>query len=218
MCPVHLTRTSTILLNGLKDSSDPVAWSEFDSRYRPILLTVARRLGLHGADAEDAVQETMTTFMLAYRQEKYERDKGRLRDWLYGMARHKIREIQRKLSKKELPFSGHHEDNNRLDEIEDHRVKAVWDQEWNHAILRQALDQLKLDVSPRMCDIFDLYVLQQWPVQRIASQLKVSHDVIYKTKSRCSSSSKIYYRTWKRSGNNEIGMSPTRLNRSLYIR
>ena len=184
MCSMHLTRTSTVLLNGLKNSSDSLAWSEFDGRYRPILLQVARRLGLHGADAEDAVQEAMAAFVLAYRQEKYERDKGRLRDWLYGMARHKIRDIQRKLSKKELHFSGDPDTNNRLHEFEDHRIKAVWDQEWDHAVLRQALDQLKLDVSPRMYDIFDLYVLQQWPVQRIASQLKVSHDVIYQTKSR----------------------------------
>ncbi|HET6248012.1 MAG TPA: hypothetical protein VFE47_09975 [Tepidisphaeraceae bacterium] len=48
-----LTRTSTALLDGLKNLSDPSAWQAFDVRYRPLLMAVGRKLGLSIADAED---------------------------------------------------------------------------------------------------------------------------------------------------------------------
>ena len=35
-----------------------------------------------------------------------------------------------------------------------------------------------------MYNIFDLYVLQNWSVKRITSQLNVTEDVVYQTKSR----------------------------------
>src|SRR5205823_5538374 len=52
-----ITRTSTALLEALKDRSDHAVWWEFDGRYRPLLMAVGRRLGLDVADAEDAAQE-----------------------------------------------------------------------------------------------------------------------------------------------------------------
>ncbi|MCJ7543287.1 MAG: hypothetical protein MUP47_01770 [Phycisphaerae bacterium] len=48
-----ITRTSTELLEGIKDPSNRAAWSELDRRYRPLILAVARRLGLGHDDAED---------------------------------------------------------------------------------------------------------------------------------------------------------------------
>jgi len=40
------TQTTTKLLEELKDEANADAWNEFDTRYRPILIGFARRLGL----------------------------------------------------------------------------------------------------------------------------------------------------------------------------
>jgi len=48
------TRTSSTLLEGLKDPADRTSWIEFDRRYRPLVFLVARRMGLQAVDAEDA--------------------------------------------------------------------------------------------------------------------------------------------------------------------
>ena len=45
--------TSTMMLEGLFDSANERAWSEFDRRYRPLMIGFARR---HGLAEQDAVR------------------------------------------------------------------------------------------------------------------------------------------------------------------
>jgi DNA-directed RNA polymerase specialized sigma24 family protein len=89
-----ITRTSTILLQRLKDRGDDAIWREFDTRYRPVLLAVGRRLGLGLADAEDAAQETLVAFLAEYKEGRYRREMGRLRDWLAGIMTHKVQDLR----------------------------------------------------------------------------------------------------------------------------
>ena len=91
-----ITRTSTIFLQRIRDLSDQSAWQEFDGRYRPLLMSVGRRLGLNAMDAEDAAQETLAAFLVDYRADRYQREMGRLRDWLAGIMWHKVRDAQRR--------------------------------------------------------------------------------------------------------------------------
>ena len=85
-----LTRTTTALLEALLDPADDEVWQDFDRRYRPILIAFAQRLGLPD---EDAAQDTLTRFVRSYREGKYDRDRGRLRSWIIGIARHCIYDI-----------------------------------------------------------------------------------------------------------------------------
>ena len=43
---IDLTRTTTALLDGLHDPGDDAVWSEFDRRYRPILVRRAAGRGV----------------------------------------------------------------------------------------------------------------------------------------------------------------------------
>lgn len=179
-----LTRTSSTLLEGLKDSGDKAAWMEFDRRYRPLVLAVARRLGLQEADAEDAAQETMTAFVQAYRSKRYEKERGRLRDWLRGMAVHKIRDIYRKRRKQARCISDQGEESILLSQIEDRKVEDLWEDEWKKAVLRQCLEEVRREVSPKSFEAFRLFALEQWPAKKVADLLEVSEDVVYQSKSR----------------------------------
>ena len=178
------TRTSTILLNGLNDPSNEASWGEFDSRYRPLVLAVGRRLGLQEADAEDAAQEAMTAFVAAYRQKQYDRKKGRLRDWLCGIASHKIRDIQRKRSRREKAIADESQGTRFLNQIEDHHIEAFWEDECRKAILRQCLEEVRREVAPKTFEAFQLFALEQWPGRQVASHLQVSEDVVYQDKRR----------------------------------
>jgi DNA-directed RNA polymerase specialized sigma24 family protein len=88
--------TNTYLLVGLKDSANERVWAEFCARYRPVLLSFARRLGLTEDDAQDAAQETLQAFADGYPPGQYARDKGGLRNWLYGIARNQIHLLRRR--------------------------------------------------------------------------------------------------------------------------
>lgn len=179
-----LTRTSSTLLEGLKDSGDKAAWMEFDRRYRPLVLAVARRLGLQEADAEDAAQETMTAFVQAYQSKRYEKEKGRLRDWLRGMAVHKIRDIYRKRRKQAKCISDQGEESFLLSQVEDRKVEDLWEDEWKKAVLRQCLEEVRREVSPKTFEAFRLFALEQRPAKKVADLLEVSEDVVYQSKSR----------------------------------
>ncbi|MEW6253758.1 MAG: sigma factor, partial [Planctomycetota bacterium] len=85
------TTTNTDLLRGLKDPQNQTVWQQYVDRYRPLLLGCGRRVGLSHADAEDVAQLTLTAFCTAYQAGKYDRERGRLRDWLFGIMRNQIR-------------------------------------------------------------------------------------------------------------------------------
>ena len=147
------TQTNTTLLLGLKDLRDETAWRQFDHRYRPLILTVARRLGLQDSDAEDAAQETIAAFIDAYRQGKYHKDKGKLRLWLYGIARHKIRDIIRKRSRVEKPITDKTDATRFFDQVEDTHIESAWEEEWEKAVLRQALEEVRQQINPQMYEL-----------------------------------------------------------------
>jgi RNA polymerase sigma-70 factor, ECF subfamily len=90
------TVTTSTLLRGLLASRDDRAWCEVDERYRPIVLRLAERCGLDADDAADVAQETLTQFFEDYRAGKYDRQRGRLRAWLTGIARHRIADARRR--------------------------------------------------------------------------------------------------------------------------
>src|SRR4029453_12334468 len=96
------TVTNTLLLAGLKDNKNDAVWSDFFARYQPMLLAFARKLGMSDEDAKNAAQEALMAFVSAYREGAYDRKKGRLRTWLYGIASHKVRDMQRKRRGREL--------------------------------------------------------------------------------------------------------------------
>ena len=76
------TVTSTLLLEGLTDPTNDVAWRRFCARYEPMLLAFARKSGFSEADAQDVVQETLVAFLGGFRRGKYDRGQGRLRSWI----------------------------------------------------------------------------------------------------------------------------------------
>jgi len=179
-----LTRTSTALLDGLKDAGDQSAWREFDARYRPLVVAVARRMGLQDSDADDAAQETMAAFVQMYRQGRYDRKEGRLRDWLRGIACHKVRDLQRRRARGEKTMADRTDATGFLDQVEDASAENAWDAEWDAAVLRQSLAAVQQEVEPRTFSAFDLFALRQWPARRVAEHLQVSEDVVYQAKSR----------------------------------
>jgi DNA-directed RNA polymerase specialized sigma24 family protein len=99
---IFQTVTNTRLLNGLRDPDNRGIWHDFVGRYHPMIVRFAVRQGMREADAQDIAQQTLMTFCTAYQRGKYEREQGRLRYWLFGIARNEIRNARKKLRRHEL--------------------------------------------------------------------------------------------------------------------
>lgn len=179
---IDLTRTTTALLEGLHDVENAEAWASFYGRYVPILIGVSRRLGLSEADAQDAAQETLTAFVKEYRENKYDRDRGRLRAWLLTILRTRVAgQYRAKAVRKEqqgVTFVGG---------VPDERTASeAWDVERRRAILLQAIDELRKvsKTSDQSVQIFEMLARDSRTAQDVADELGLTAQDVYRAKSR----------------------------------
>ncbi len=187
----RLEATRTSLLEGLLDPANDRVWTEFFERYGPIIQGFARKLGLREHETDDAVQETMVTFVTRYREGDYDRQKGRLRSWLCGLAYHKIRHILERRFQREhrLPQEGGEADGDGsplpVGAIPDQaRTVALWEAEWGDVVIRHCLDLIRDETDPVRLHAFELYVLQGWSADDVAEELGISRNMVYLSKSR----------------------------------
>lgn len=181
---LSITRTSTLLLDGLKQAGNQQAWQEYVDRYRPMLVSYAGRFGLAASDADDAAQQSLMEFYHAYQAGSYDRARGRLRDWLFGIARNQMLNLRRKNAvhseRMAAAVAG-----GGLDELADEgRSSAVWDEEWRAAVMRQCLAEVRAEVQPATFEAFDLFACQGWPAEKVAQQLGMTANAVFGAKRR----------------------------------
>lgn len=175
------TRTTTRLLDALKDRSNESAWLHLDHRYRRVIASVARRHGLGEADAEEVAQNTLAEFSRVYRDGRYERSKGRLSSWILGMARNLILQHQREVDR------GPAAAGSWIEEISDEqRLEELWQDERDRILFDEALGYLREDTSfdSRTLQAFELAALRSVPVSEVGVQCGMSTDQVYVARSR----------------------------------
>lgn len=182
MKPTGLTHTTTELLDGLHDQANRAAWSEFDRRYRPILIAFLRRMGLNENDAGDVAQDTLTCFVQDYRQRKYDRQQGRLRSWLLGIARCRLADMRR-LTRRRRELRGE----SAIDALpEEADADSIWEAEERKFIFEQAVVEMRQSArfNARTIEAFDRVVLRREPVETVSEQLGLTPQEIYNAKNR----------------------------------
>ncbi len=178
--PIFTTKTTTGLLDALKDSGNEPAWIHIDARYRPVIRGLAHRLGLGHDDADEVAQHTLTEFVRAFREGRYDRGKGRLSSWILGIAHHSTLKLMRDRRK---AASGGTDFEPATDE---RALRAIWDDERDRAIFNEALAMLRDEssVDDRTLLAFELVGLRGVPVSEAAAQCEMTTDQVYVAKSR----------------------------------
>ena len=177
------TRTTTALLEDLRDPANEAVWREFDGRYRGVLVAFAHRFGLQQEDAADAAQEALTQFVRSYRAGQYDRTRGRLSAWMIGIARHCILDQcrGRAARREERGLSA-------LVEVPaDDQLAALWEAQCRREILSQALQALRREsrLDPQTIQAFELLVLQHHTPAEVSAELGVHVNEVYVAKHRC---------------------------------
>lgn len=178
----NITNTTTNLLAGLHESGNSATWSEFDRRYRPILIAFLRRTGLNETDTADVAQETLTCFVRDYREHKYDRSQGRLRSWLIGIARCRVADLRREVGRRrELRGESAFEQM-----PDDPEAEALWDAEQRRFIFEQAVAELRQTsrFSERTVEAFDRVVLLGESIEDVSAALELTPQEIYNAKNR----------------------------------
>lgn len=179
---MDLDRTTTALLNGLFDPRNAAAWETFDRRYRPILIGFVRNCGVKEGEAAEIAQETIVRFVEEYREGKYDRSRGRLGAWLVTIARYRVLDMRRKVGGSKIERG----DSAMVDLDDDKSVGAAYEAERRHALLREALEELrtKSRTDPKTVKAFEMLVYHSLTPQVVAEQLGMSTHDVYLAKSR----------------------------------
>ena len=174
--------TTTRILNNLGTSDNNEAWEQFYNHFQPLIVRFACKLGLEHNYAEDVASETLITFLEKFRRGDYDRSKGHLSSWLFGICYKVI--LNFKMPREKL-ISNDTTGTAFLDRIEDKKaVRHTWNSELRPMMLQCCLDEVRLTVSEQTYKAFELYCLKEKPVDEVAKQLGMSRNNVYIIKTR----------------------------------
>lgn len=171
------TRTSTRLIEDLRDPANDAAWSLFTARYGPILMGFARASGFGPDDSSELTQRSLVEFAAAYQAGRYRRERGRLSAWLLGIARNQALAMRR-----QHMGAG----DQGLSRLEDEAGMEVWEREKQAAILGEAMRQLRhgSQIEEHTLRAFELFAVRGIPAAQVAEMCGIEVDAVYVIKNR----------------------------------
>jgi len=177
-----LTRPS--LLFRVREWSDSASWEEFHRLYRRLIYGRARRVGLSHADAEDVAQDVFKRVAETIRDFDTNPERGSFRGWLMKLTHWRIADKFKSQQKLPPPTSGAQDPANTLSALVENvpaptAEQDEWDREWQQHLLAAATERIARQVKPLQFQVFDLYVLQNWPLLRVTKELRVSPASVY---------------------------------------
>ena len=193
MSRAEFLATRRSLVDRLGDWNDGKRWQQFFDSYWKLIHCAARKAGLTESEAQEVVQETLITVAKKIDRLKYDPALGSFKGWLLNITRWRIADQFRKRKN-----AGEQQSKTRRDESNETAtieriadpagfdLDAAWDEEWHRNLLRAATERVKKKVSAKQYQIFDCYVLKEWPVQKVAKELRVSVAQVYLAKHRLS--------------------------------
>ncbi len=168
--------TSASLLIRLKDPAESAAWDRFVKLYSPLLFFWARRQGLQDSDAADLVQDVMATLVQKMPEFLYDRGKG-FRDWLKTVLLNKWRDRLRKRAPVFIKDEA-------LQQLADSAVEGFEEAEYRAFIVKQALELMQAEFSPKTWKACWEHVVQGRSAAEVAAELGISEGSVYVAKSR----------------------------------
>jgi len=177
--------TTTTVLDRLRDAGDHSAWTGFVERYRGPIASFSRKTGLSQEDADDVAQETMMAFLESYRRGGYQRGRGQLSQFLFGIARHKIQHARRKTGAAARQFSYEADASEAMANVPGaDELQQAWDREWRESILMQCLARVREEVAPQTYEAFRLVAVEAREPARVAEQLGMTRNAVFIAKHR----------------------------------
>jgi RNA polymerase sigma-70 factor (ECF subfamily) len=190
-CPPDLIPTRGTLLARLKDWHDDESWRSFFDTYWRLIYGFALQRGLSHEEAQEVVQETVVAVAKNIGTFRYDPEVCRFKTWLLGVTRSKIaNQFARRarhaaaaapLGDEAVSGAGVWE---RVPEESGEPWERAWEEEWRKNLLDAAVERVKRRVRIEQFQMFDLFVLKQWPAREVARTLGVTIAHVYVAKHR----------------------------------
>ena len=192
-CPADLIPTRKSLLGRLKNWEDNESWRDFFNTYWKLIYGFALQRGLSHEEAQEAVQETVVAVAKSIGRFQYDPKVCAFKTWLLGVTRSKIaNQFDRRARQPAAALRAASEDSdttgllNRIPDEQSSQWDEAWDAEWQKNLMETAIQRVKRRVSIEQYQMFDLFVLKQWPANDVAKTLRVTIGHVYVAKHRVS--------------------------------
>lgn len=187
-----LLPTRGSLLARLQDWQDDESWRQFFDTYWRLIYHFAKQRGLAHEEAEEVVQETVVAVARSIGRFRYDPAVCRFKTWLLGVTWSKVaNQFARRARRPEGHAASANDGDGThplllLPDPKAGELDQAWEEEWKRNLTRVALERVKRRVSIEQFQMFDLFVLKQWPAREVARTLGVSIGHVYVAKYRVS--------------------------------
>lgn len=185
-------RTRSSLLEAIKDPENSEAWQRFSDLYARVIRYAARQ---KTSLREDEIDVVVNTVLIEVRNKigdfVYDRSNGKFRNWLHTVAKRRAIDMYRKRPPaEEKKIHRHPEDArktatlDRFEDMDQSGMERLMDEEWMRALYDLTLQVVRERVTAEQFQLYDAYVLKEWPVERVAKTFGVTPNQIYIAKTR----------------------------------
>ncbi|MBM3882667.1 MAG: sigma-70 family RNA polymerase sigma factor [Verrucomicrobia bacterium] len=172
--------TRQSLLSRLRNWQDGASWEDFFGVYWKLIYNAAVKAGLTDAEAQDVVQETVISVCKQMPGATYDRSLGPFKAWLLQLTHWRIVDQLRRRP----PYWGQphsrSDETATVDRVPDPASLAeLWEADWEQNLVDAAIERVKTRADTKQYQLFDLYVLKQWPIAKIKATLGVRAADVY---------------------------------------
>ncbi|HMN95321.1 MAG TPA: sigma factor [Phycisphaerales bacterium] len=175
--------TTTILLERLR-AFDDAAWRDFSERFRTPIAAFARRNGLDAEAAQDVAQEALAAAAEGVRAGRYERGRGRLSAWLFGIAWNEAMRRRRddRFERQSPSIAGRTTFFSALPS--EAAARTAWDHEWERFVLDRCMSVARGEFTDRVLAIFDAVAIRAVDPALVAREFGVTRNAVFIAKHR----------------------------------
>jgi RNA polymerase sigma-70 factor (ECF subfamily) len=180
-----MPETSASLLERARAGPDAEAWRRRVDLYTPLLHGWIRRYSLQHSDAEDIVQEVLSTLARELPAFRYDPQRGAFRSWLRGILVHRLQAFFR--SRQSRPHAtGGSEGGVLLEQLADpaSELSRLWDQEHDRHVAHRLLAGIQPEFEATTWRAFQRTTLEGVKPAVVAVELGVSVNAVFIAKSR----------------------------------
>lgn len=175
-------KTRHSLIIRLKGDDNEQAWVDFVTAYEPFLRQLVSRLGVPERHAEDVVQQVLLAIAKSVDGWTDDQQTASFRRWVATVARN----IVIKFMNRERKQAGAHGGTDFIEQLE--QLPATPDREqidrYEHELIVWAAEQVKDEFIDTSWAAFWATVIDEKPVQVVATDLGISRGSIYMSRSR----------------------------------
>ena len=180
---VPTTQVSLILR--LRDRSDAEAWEQFVSIYHPLIWSVAKRLQMSDADANDACQNTLLRLSQVVHQWSPNKANSNFRGWLFRVARNCMLRQFKKDGRRTISAVDQ-EGEQFLDQLAEDGVKGetLFQLEFRRQQFAIAIETVRPSVKPLYWEAFQLSYIENLGIKETAERLETDVKTVYVARHR----------------------------------